>query len=124
MSRCLTLALLALLHPPAHRHPETLQRNLLQLQEGMGLGQEQLAALLLRYPAALDMCPATVLDHLARLAELLELEPEQAAAVVSLGPALLPCLRSRRSRRSPATQLAPGPAIAARFPQAVAWLGA
>ncbi len=108
----------------AHRHPESLQRNLQQLQEGTGLGQEQLAALLLRYPAALDLRPATVVDHLARLAELLKLEPEQAAAVVSIPPcrrAALPPCRPATPTGSPAARA--GPASTELSPSAGSAMG-
>ena len=56
--------------------------NLEALQSGTGLEQPQLVALLLRYPAAWDMSPATVVQHLGQLGALLDLSGEEALQVV------------------------------------------
>ncbi len=74
-----------------HRHPESLASNLEVLQEGTGLERPQLVELLLRYPAAWDMSPVTVVQHLGQLGGLLGLSKAEALQVV--GGALTGVLR-------------------------------
>lgn len=56
------------------------------LQQGTGLERPQLVELLLRYPAAWDMSPLTVVQHLGQLGDLLGLSRPEALQVVGGAP--------------------------------------
>lgn len=75
---------------PKHLLPGCFHRyNLEKLSHALQLPQQKIQKLLIRYPAALDMCPASVISRAAALAEVLEVPAHQAIKVACDCPRVL-----------------------------------